>query len=159
MKIYFAGPLFTEYERSYISQCAVQLRENGIDPFVPHESPKIEIPNDTRSRARRCLDNDFAGISSANAILALLNGPEVDDGTAAEIGIFYQLMRQDPTKKGIVALHNDWRTNPGGEGKALNKFVHGCILRGGLVVKTLDEAIAVLKQWQSELESTQQVNS
>ncbi len=153
MKIYFAGPLFTEYEREYISKTAVVLRENGIDPFVPHESPKVEIPGDTRSRAKRCLDNDFAGIDSANAILALINGTEVDDGTACEIGMYYTLMQTDPSKKGIVALHGDWRTNPGGEGKGINGFVLGCIQKVGVVCYNLDDAIRQLKTWQAELQA------
>ena len=158
MKIYFAGPLFTEYERDYISKCAVTLRENGIDPFVPHESPKFEDPNTNRSRAQRCLDTDFAGISGANAMLALVNGTEVDDGTASEIGIFYELVKRDPTKKGIVALHGDWRTAEKGEGKPLNLFVHGCILKVGVVVKTLEEAIQQLKTWEAELAAQGHLN-
>lgn len=151
MKIYFAGPLFTTYERDYISACARVLRENGIDPFVPHESPKFEIPNDTRPLYKKCFDGDFAGIYSANAMLALINGPEVDDGTACEIGIFYALMKKDPARKGIVALHDDYRTQTNGEGKGLNAFVLGCIQEVGVVVKTLDEAVAQLKAWDKEL--------
>ena len=153
MKIYFAGPLFTPYEREYISRCAVTLRENGIDPFVPHETPKVEIPGDTRSRAKRCLDNDFNGINQANAMLAILNGTEIDDGTACEIGIFYTLMQKDPSKKGIVALHGDWRTAETGEGKGLNGFVLGCVLKAGVVCTSLDDAIQQLKKWQAELAS------
>lgn len=159
MKIYFAGPLFTEYERSFISQCAVKLRENGMEVFVPHEMPWEDDPTDTRTRARRCLDKDCDGIFAANAILALVNGAEVDDGTACEIGIFSQLMLKDPTKKGIVALHGDWRTRPGGEGKPLNLFVHGCVLKSGAVVNTLDEAIARLKGWQAELDAAAEVKA
>ncbi len=153
MKIYFAGPLFTEYERDFISKSAVKLRENGIDPFVPHESPKIEIPNDPRSRAKRCLDNDFSGIAGASAMLAIVNGTEVDDGTACEIGIFYTLMQTDPTKKGIVALHGDWRTSETGEGKPLNLFVKGCIEKVGVICGSLDAAIEQLKAWDAELEA------
>ena len=152
MKIYFAGPLFTVYERDFISSCAVKLRAEGIEPFVPHESEKPEIPGDTRSVAKRCLDNDFAGISSANAMLAILNGPEVDDGTAAEIGIFYALMQKDPTKKGIVALHDDWRTKEGGEGKSLNAFVDGCLQKVGVICPNIDEAIIQLKKLQMKLQ-------
>jgi Nucleoside 2-deoxyribosyltransferase len=152
MKIYFAGPLFTEYERDYISKCAQVLRLNGIDPFVPHESPKVEIQGDRRSRPKRCFDNDFGGIYRAKAMLAILNGTEIDDGTASEIGIFYTLMQSDPTRKGIVALHNDYRTNPNGEGKGINAFVLGCIQEVGVVVRTLDEAVEQLNTWKTELE-------
>jgi hypothetical protein len=154
MKIYFAGPLFTPYEREYISRCAVTLRENGIDPFVPHESPKIEIPGDTRTRAKRCLDNDFSGIEQANAMLAIIDGTEVDDGTACEIGIFFSLMQKDPSKKGIVALHGDWRTMEPGEGKGLNGFVLGCVQKVGVVCTSLEEAVQQLKAWQAELPSS-----
>ncbi|MBN1261597.1 MAG: nucleoside 2-deoxyribosyltransferase [Anaerolineae bacterium] len=151
MKIYFAGPLFTPYEREYISKSAQVLRENGIDPFVPHESPKVELPDDTRSRAKRCFDNDFKGISEAHAMLAIVNGTEVDDGTAAEIGIFYALMKTDPAKKGIVALHNDFRTGEAGEGKGLNSFVLGCLREVGVICKTVEEALEHLKAWKQAL--------
>ena len=39
MKVYFAGPLFTPYERAYIDDCAAQIRAAGIKVFVPHEIP------------------------------------------------------------------------------------------------------------------------
>ena len=44
-----------------------------------------------------------AGIERADAMLAILDGPSVDDGTACEIGMFHALMQSDPSKKGIVA--------------------------------------------------------
>jgi len=153
MKIYFAGPLFTIYERDYISACAKVLRQHDIDPFVPHEGDKTIVPTDTRSRAKRCFDADFGGINDASAMLALINGAEVDDGTACEIGIFHSLMQSDPSRKGIVALHDDWRTREGGEGKGINSFVLGCLKEVGVVCHTLDEAVEQLVAWKLELES------
>ena len=47
IKIYFAGPLFTTYERDWITQTTQALRGAGFDPFVPIENefhPKIS-PN------------------------------------------------------------------------------------------------------------------
>lgn len=153
MKVYFAGPLFTPYERDFISKCALYLRENGIEPFVPHESPWIEDPDDKRSPAKRCFDKDFGGIASANAMLAIINGTEVDDGTACEIGIFYELMNGDPSKKGIVAFHDDYRTRTGGEGKGVNGFVLGCLQKVGMVCQTIEESTQQLLAWQSELQA------
>ena len=155
MKVYCAGPLFTPYEREFMSKCGKALREHGIEAFVPHESPKIEIPNDTRSRQKRCFDNDFGAISTCNAFLAVLNGTEVDDGTACEFGIFYALMQDDPTKKGVAAVHQDWRTQGDpGEGKGVNAFVRGCLLKAGEVFHSLEEAVEQIKTWQAELEAT-----
>ncbi len=152
MRIYFAGPLFTPYERDYISRCAQVLRDNGLHPFVPHESPKITEPNDQRSVQKRVFDNDFGALREANAVLAIVNGTEADDGTACEVGIFYALMQNDPSKKGIVALHEDWRTQAQpGEGKDLNAFLVGCILDGGAVCLTLQDAIDRLLEWKTEL--------
>ncbi len=155
MKIYFAGPLFTVYEREYISRCAAQLRQEGMEVYVPHENVRPPDPADKRSIAKRCLDNDFSAISGSHAILALINGTEVDDGTAAEIGIFYTLMQHDATKKGIVALHDDWRTREGGEGKPINLFVGGCLLKTGPICHTLEDSIRQLKAWQAEIEQVE----
>ena len=79
--------------------------------------------------------------------MALLDGPMVDDGTACEIGIFYALMQNDPTKKGIVGLLTDLRSTLGHEGHGLNLFVHGCIEAGGKICKTMDEVLGTLAGW------------
>jgi len=76
-----------------------------------------------------------------------LNGNEVDDGTATETGVFYELMQTDQTKKGIVANYDDWRQKESGYGKGLNLFVRGCIKDGGLITSSLDDAIMQHKQW------------
>jgi nucleoside 2-deoxyribosyltransferase len=104
--------------------------------------------------AKRVFDKDFGAIAESNAVLAVINGTEVDDGTACEIGIFYALMQTDPSKKGIVAVHNDWRTlDSPGEGKGLNAFVLGCLLKGGIVHRELEDAVKQISTWQAELES------
>jgi nucleoside 2-deoxyribosyltransferase len=153
VRVYCAGPLFTPYERDFMSKCGKALQAHGIDAFVPHESPRVKPPDDTRSRQKRCFDHDFGAIATSNAMLAVLNGTEVDDGTACEMGIFYALMQEDPTKKGIAALQQDWRTQESpGEGKGLNAFVHGCLLKAGKVFHSLEEAVEQIRVWQAELE-------
>lgn len=189
MKIYFAGPLFTPYVRTYISQQAEVLRQHGIDPFVPHESfrpvvsaetaqmlvkrglidaaqaagpdlPRLvdELTWDSKvSRAELGLSQltpeeifrrDYEGLSSADAVLALLDGSQTDDGTACEIGIFYGLMRQDPGKKGVVGLMTDFRgINRADHGFGTNLFVWGVIEECGVLVGSFEEALAQLKAW------------
>ena len=148
MKIYFAGPLFTPYEREFIDRCAVQLRAAGFDVFVPHEH---ELALDGTVTAERIFAKDWAALSEANAVLAILDGPMIDDGTACEIGIFYALMRNDESKKGIVGLVTDLRalrdSEREGEARGLNLFVVGCIEAGGRICTSLDAAQAVLESW------------
>ena len=141
MRIYFAGPLFTPYERGYIDECAAQLRAEGFDVFVPHEHELAQ----TDTTPEWIFGKDMDGLGPADAVLALLDGPTVDDGTACEIGIFYALMQSDPTKKGVIGLHTDLRGSRG-ESSGLNLFVEGCILAtGGQVVGSFDEALAALR--------------
>ena len=150
MKIYFAGPLFTPYERGFIDECAAQLRAAGFDVFVPHEH---ELALDGTVTAERIFAKDWAALSEANAVLAILDGPMIDDGTACEIGIFYGLMRSDPSKKGIVGLVTDLRalrdSEREGEARGLNLFVVGCIEAAGTICTSLDAAQAVLEGWRA----------
>ncbi|MGZ4140617.1 MAG: nucleoside 2-deoxyribosyltransferase [Gaiellaceae bacterium] len=143
MWVYFAGPLFTPYERSFIDECAARLRADGIDVFVPHENALAA--GDTS--AGTIFAKDWRGLAEADAVVAVLDGPMVDDGTACEIGIFYALMQTDPTKKGILGLLTDLRSTLGHEGHGLNLFVLGCIEAAGKVCDSMDDVSAALAAW------------
>jgi nucleoside 2-deoxyribosyltransferase len=143
VRVYLAGPLFTPYERSFIDECVARLRAEGFDVFVPHEN--ILATGDTS--AATIFAKDWQGLSDADAVVAVLDGPMVDDGTACEIGIFYALMQADATKKGIVGLLTDLRGTLRHEGHGLNLFVHGCVEAAGKVCNSMDEVAAALAEW------------
>jgi nucleoside 2-deoxyribosyltransferase len=143
VRVYLAGPLFTPYERSFIGECAARLRADGIDVFVPHENALAAGD----MSAATIFAKDWQGLSDADAVVAVLDGPMVDDGTACEIGIFYALMQADLSKKGIVGLLTDFRSTLGHEGHGLNLFVLGCIEAAGKVCNSMDEAAAALAEW------------
>jgi len=143
MRVYFAGPLFTPYERGFIDECAAQLRRDGFDVFVPHEH---ELAIGETVTAREIFAKDRPGIEGANAVLAILDGPSVDDGTACEIGMFYALMQSDPTKKGVVGLLTDIRGRRG-ESTGINLFLQGVIEDAGEIVDSFEAARAVLQRW------------
>jgi hypothetical protein len=121
------------------------LRSEGIDVFVPHENALAA--GDTSPAT--IFQKDWDGLVTADGVVALLDGPLVDDGTACEIGIFYALMQGDPTKKGIVGLLTDLRSTLGHGGHGLNLFVEGCVDAGGTIVGSLDEVIEVLDGWRA----------
>ena len=143
MKIYFAGPLFTPYERAFIDECARALRAEGFDVFVPHEH---ELAVGLDVTAGWIFAKDRPGIEGADAMLAILDGPSIDDGTACEIGMFHALMQSDPAKKGIVGLLTDIR-GLRGESGGVNLFVQGAIEDAGRIVSSFDEALEVLRGW------------
>ena len=145
MRVYRAGSIFTPYERAFLDDCASRLRAEGFDVFVPHEQGLVGL--DATPAAVFAVD--AGGVESADAVLAVLDGPSVDDGTACEIGLFHGLKQRDPERKGVVGLLTDLRAERRGE-FATNLFVRGCIeAGGGAVVGSLDDALAILHGWES----------
>lgn len=89
MRLYVAGPLFSEAERSWLDALAARLRAEGFDCFVPHEN----FPELTDVSVDAVYRIDAEGLRSSNALVAWLDGPIVDNGTACEIGMFAELVR------------------------------------------------------------------
>jgi len=146
VRVYLAGPLFTPYEREFLDRCAARIRTAGIEVFVPHEQA-LAVADTAPSTI---FEQDVAGLAGANAVVALLDGPTVDDGTACEIGLFHGLALSDPGKKGTVGLLTDFRS--AGGGRRLNLFVHGCVQASGAVVETIEDVLEQLQAWRDELE-------
>ena len=147
MQVYLAGPLFTPYERSFIDECATRLRAEGIDVFVPHENALAAGD----ISAATIFAKDWQGLSEANAVVAVLDGPMVDDGTACEIGMFAELVRSDSERyRGIVAIATDLRLErcrrQGVVGGGMNLFVGGAIESCGKIVHAIDEVVAALRE-------------
>ena len=144
MRVYVAGPLFTQAERDFLGGIAARLRAEGFDLFVPHEQFDAlkELSPEEVYRV------DGAGLRAANALLAWLDGPVIDDGTAAEIGAFAELVAGgDQRYRGIVGLATDLRIerrrgNTTGDG--MNLFVIGAVRSAGRVCWSVEEAVAAL---------------
>jgi nucleoside 2-deoxyribosyltransferase len=146
MQIYLAGPLFSEAERHWLDRFAQRLRSEGFDCFVPHEHFDA-LAELTPAEVFRV---DAGGVRSANVLVAWLDGPVVDDGTACEIGMFAELVAGgDPRYRGIVAIVTDLRLqrrrgNAVGDG--MNLFVIGAIEQVGRVCWSVDEAVEALRE-------------
>jgi len=148
MKLYIDGPLFNPGERVFVDELADRLEAVGHECFVPHRQEFAPMDSATVFAV------DSAGVHGAEAMVAWLDGPMVDDGTACEIGIFSELVRTDPTRyRGIVGLSMDWRVwrqrDAGGADGALNYFVAGAIERAGRIVWSIDDVVEVLTGWAS----------
>jgi nucleoside 2-deoxyribosyltransferase len=150
MRVYVAGPLFSEAERTWLDALAARLRADGFDCFVPHEN-FAELADVTLDQVYRI---DSEGLQSANTLVAWLDGPIVDDGTACEIGMFAELCRSGGEHyRGIVAITTDIRlerrraVNVVGGG--MNLFVAGAIESYGRICHSVDEAVAALRELSS----------
>jgi nucleoside 2-deoxyribosyltransferase len=146
MRIYVAGALFSEAERAWLDSLAARLREEGFDCFVPHEQFS-ELEELTPAEVFRV---DAQGVRDANVLLAWLDGPSIDDGTACEIGMFAELAASgDPRYRGIVGLVTDLRLQRRrgtAVGDGMNLFVAGAIEANGRICWSVDEAIEALRE-------------
>ena len=147
MRLYVAGPLFSEAERSWLDLFAARLRSEGFECFVPHE----QFPELADVTVENVYRIDTEGLRSADALVAWLDGAMVDDGTACEIGMFAELVRSDSERyRGIVAIATDLRLErrraQGVVGGGMNLFVAGAIESCGKIVHAVDEVVAALRE-------------
>jgi Nucleoside 2-deoxyribosyltransferase len=147
VRLYLAGPLFSAAEREWLDGLAERLRAEGFDCFVPHEN----FPDLADVTVADVYRVDAGGLRSSNALVAWLDGPMVDDGTACEIGMFAELVRSGGEQyRGIVAIATDLRLQrrreKGVVGGGMNLFVGGAIESCGSVVSSSDEVVARLRE-------------
>jgi nucleoside 2-deoxyribosyltransferase len=157
--VYLAGPLgFSEAGRDFQERVLLpELKRFGfevINPWKLTEQGKIDgilaMPyGEARRDAWRKLNveigrNNQDGIDRADAILAILDGVDVDSGTASEIG--YAFARN----KRILGYRGDFRLSADNEGSVVNLQVEYFIrASGGDIVSSvaeLEETFSRLKQ-------------
>jgi nucleoside 2-deoxyribosyltransferase len=83
VKIYLAGPLFTTAERDWNDGLAARLTAGGHDVYLPQAHPARE------PTGRAIFLNDLAGLDWADGVVAIMDGPDPDSGTAWECGYAY----------------------------------------------------------------------
>lgn len=150
MRLYLAGPLFSDAERAWLDALAARLRAEGFDCFVPHE----QFPELVDVTVANVYAIDTGGLRSADALVAWLDGPMVDDGTACEIGMFAELVHSGGEQyRGIVGITTDLRLARRREqqvvGGGMNLFVVGAIESCGTLVTSVDEAVAALREFRA----------
>ena len=156
LKLYVAGPLFTPYHRAFHARNAARLRSEGFVCLLPQERGLTRAFEwDTGIKPKTSVgifDMDYEMVAECDAIVALLDDPDVSSGLTCEIGIFWAMTQHDPTKKGVLGLLTDERAyrRAAAGVPPVNAFSLGCILDAGCVYRTLDEIITHLHGWQEE---------
>ncbi|HXJ80321.1 MAG TPA: nucleoside 2-deoxyribosyltransferase [Candidatus Methylomirabilis sp.] len=148
-RIYLAGPLgFSEAGRHFHASVLVPfVRDLGyevIDPWTLTDPAMIETARAMpHGRGRReawerlnhtIARNNCEAIDNSQAVLAVLDGPDVDSGTAAEIG--YAFARG----KLVVGYRGDDRLSSDNEGSIVNLQVEYFIRQsGGTIVSRYED--------------------
>jgi nucleoside 2-deoxyribosyltransferase len=147
-RIYLANPLgFSEAGRAFIHDVILPaLGRHGhvINPFDLVDSKKIAELNgmpagEARIRAWRAFNVEVGKlnqdhIDNCDVVFAVLDGTDVDSGTASEIGYAYA------RKKLIIGYRGDFRLSADNEGGIVNLQVeHFIRASGGTIIRELSE--------------------
>ena len=149
IKIYVASPLgFSESGRLFLYEKLIPLLEQlnlrCIDPWKLTPDNLIENVNKIENGIEKkrewiklnrvIAENNKKGIIEADGILAILDGTDVDSGTASEIGFGAAL------NKKICGYRSDFRRSGDNDGAVVNLQVEYFILNsGGRIVTDLAE--------------------
>jgi len=107
-KIYLAGPLFTMAEQSFNVELARFLERQGFEVWLPQEhEPR-------RDTARAIFAMDVKALDWADIVVACVDGPDPDSGTAWECGYAYA------KGKPVICYRTDFRISGDTKGAPYN---------------------------------------
>jgi nucleoside 2-deoxyribosyltransferase len=86
MRLYVAAPLFTEAERAFNVVLARALEAEGHQVYLPRRDTP---PSEGGGRTTAIFWANLAALRAVEAVVAVCDGSQVDDGTAWEIGYAY----------------------------------------------------------------------
>ncbi len=88
MKLYLAAPLFTDAEREFNLALVQALEADGHQVYLPQRDTPV---SEGSGRTTALFRANHAALSRAEAVVAVCDGTQVDDGTAWEIGCAWAL--------------------------------------------------------------------
>lgn len=156
MRIYLAGPLgFSEAGRYFQKDILIPrlkgLGHEVINPFDLTDHDEIQRVTDLpwgpgRREAWDKLNPEIGRrnaleIANCDAVVAILDGPDVDSGTASEIGFAYG------RGKTIFGYRGDFRLSADNESLLVNLQVEFFIREsGGTIVTSMDDLMAIIAE-------------
>ena len=147
MKFYLAGPLFTQAEQNWLRDLKSKLEalaakaDKKIDVVWPYE---LVFPEDMERWGDKAKNKIFAlcekHLKETDVLIALLDGPLVDDGTSWEIGYFYSIRKESQP---IFGIRTDFRRAGDVSGAQVNLMIDcSC----DLIFSSTEELLNKLKE-------------
>lgn len=102
--IYLAGPLFTHAELEYNRELKNIMGKKGFSVFLPQEDAEDASAEREKQNQECIFKKCLEGLNNSDIVVAVLDGVDVDSGTAWEIG--YAFARG----KSVIGLRTDFRT-------------------------------------------------
>lgn len=138
MRIYVAGPLFAEHERRYLEEIVGTIATKlSLDPkrnfFLPHrDAGDIGVAERGREHV---FEDDIVELQKSDLVVALLDGSDVDSGTALELGVAFAM------NKKIFGILTDWRRWQDETPRSINNMVWGVCGKGERIYRGLESRL------------------
>jgi nucleoside 2-deoxyribosyltransferase len=137
--IYLAGPLFSQADRQWHRATKSRIEgETGHAVIWPFELfDQDEIAKWGTDAPRIIMADCRDALAACALVVALLDGPQVDDGTAWEIG--YAHARSIP----VIGIRTDFRRAGDVPGASVNAMIHASCK---VIVRSVDALVELLKE-------------
>jgi nucleoside 2-deoxyribosyltransferase len=90
IRVYVAGPLFTQAEWLWNERLAKELANQSLDVILPQRRAEPMLTGKEPFNASVLFQANVNALNSAEAVVAILDGPDADSGTAWECGYAYK---------------------------------------------------------------------
>ena len=154
MKLYFAAPLFAASDLRYNAELVASIRQQypQLEIYLPQENAAINN-KEAYADSKMIAEADTKRLLSADLMIAILDGPVIDNGVASEIGVAYA------AKIPILGLYTDSRRLGAANQQKLgalqqvaenqfhylNLYTAGLIKLNGAILTDEDSLIASIK--------------
>lgn len=156
MKVYFANGLFSQADAEFNAKIVAKIRAQYplVEVYLPQENASI---NDKNNYANSLMiaKADTDEVLASDLLIAVLDGPTIDNGVASEIGVAYQ------AKVPIIGLYTDTR-RLGADNQQkldtlqqvaenqfhyLNLYTTGLIKLNGKIVTSVDDLVVAIDEY------------
>lgn len=152
MRVYLAGPLFSEAEQAFNRSLVADLESIGCSVFLPQRDA-IDVSKADFKRlspmqqSRAIFESDKSQIYGSDVFLFCLDGRVPDEGAAVELGMANAHREFSVRKKLLIGLHTDVRV--AFDTRRLNAMIMGALDE---VFTTRAELLGFLEERASDFE-------
>lgn len=146
--IYIAAPLFSKSERTWINSIKRRIKrlaaDKGLDIKIINPQELIsdkEICQLGENAKYEIFNRCNAHLDGVDILVAVLDGSQVDDGTAWEVGYFF---RSKVHGQKILGVRTDFRKAGESNGAIVNAMIE-CSCDG--VVASINKMVETLSDW------------
>lgn len=136
--VYLAGPLFSDQDRDMLLNIEKAFIDAGIRCFLPHREvgdlSVLKSDFGEESARHYVFDSDVSGVRNCTVLCALLDGTDVDSGTAAEMGFAHAI------GKPVFGLCTDGLRR----GRTINNVIWGLCAGGHRIYSSVSEMLTAV---------------